>query len=367
MEAVNKKSLIFYAIGIVSGIIFFVLLGFRLDLFNFRANNIKQVPKSPSEKESWMNIIRNGRKIGYSHRSLVKTKTGFSISDKTYIRVKVMGMVQGMQMKTEAGIDKNSALSSFSFNLNSGVFNFYVKGKVEGKTLKAFINEKEIKFPLDQPIYLFSQIIDVARTGLFKTGDSKTFHIFDPSSMSRQPVSITKLDFERIKISGELIKAEKYLIEYMGISQTLWADETGDVLMEKGLMGITMVKASQSEAVSGFADAKTEDLTEAFAIASNIKIKKPEELGFIKINIYGADRAFFLNGGRQNLLGNQLTVTKEKLPDSGQYQNNEEEIFLRSSPAIQSDHPLIKQKTVEIISLNDSQLIKAEKILNWMR
>jgi hypothetical protein len=152
----------------------------------------------------------------------------------------------------------------------------------------------------------------------------------------------------------------------MGISQTLWADETGDVLMEKGLMGITMVKASQSEAVSGFADAKTEDLTEAFAIASNIKIKKPEELGFIKINIYGADRAFFLNGGRQNLLGNQLTVTKEKLPDSGQYQNNEEEIFLRSSPAIQSDHPLIKQKTAEIISLNDSQLIKAEKILNWI-
>jgi len=75
--------------GGISVIVFVLLLAFRLDIFDrekspfgiSRDGLVSTGYQTFQDKESWMNISQNGRKIGYAHRRFFRT-------DKGYLRVR---------------------------------------------------------------------------------------------------------------------------------------------------------------------------------------------------------------------------------------------------------------------------------------
>ena len=58
------------------GLLFMFLLFFRLDFFHKATSFVLLENKLISEKESWMNILQQDKKIGYSHYRLIPKETG---------------------------------------------------------------------------------------------------------------------------------------------------------------------------------------------------------------------------------------------------------------------------------------------------
>ncbi len=96
-----------------------------------------------------------------------------------------------------------------------------------------------------------------------------------------------------------------------------------------------------------------------------------EQLNELKLRLEGIDvRDLFLNGGRQFFRDKVLTIRKELVsnlpPPSTQKVSEEIKGSLEPTPFIQSDHPEIQAKAREIVSPDDSEVTKANKLMKWV-
>ena len=199
-----------------------------------------------------------------------------------------------------------------------------------------------------------------------KPGETRAYYIFDPASLDRKPVEITLTGFETLTLMNQPIKTLKFSLNFMGLRQTAWATENGDVVKEEGLMGIKLLKTDKKAALAGLGTSKMADLTESISVASNIDIQNQNELSMLMMTLYGANDTFFLSGDRQTFKDGKLTILKETLPGSSEKKPLLSNSFLKPSSVIQSNHPKIKQVVSEIISLENSALTKTTKIMEWI-
>jgi hypothetical protein len=99
-----KRMKPFWVTVFIFGLIFAVLFSIRLELFNhffYEPENLSfSSIESPPERDSWMNILQNGRKIGASHTTFLKRKNGYILKETLYMRINTMGLVQDINLKT---------------------------------------------------------------------------------------------------------------------------------------------------------------------------------------------------------------------------------------------------------------------------
>jgi len=367
--------------GGISVVVFVLLLAFRLDIFNrgqnffgpSKDNPVSSGVQSFQDRESWMNISQNGRKIGYAHRRFSRTDKGYHISESVFMRINTMGIVQGMTFKTEGKLRPDMTLSSFDFDLRSSLFRFQAKGVVEGKQVTLFTempgSEKKIVISLKEAPRLANGILESSRIGAMKAGDSKTFHVFDPAVMAQRSVKVTVVGDETVTMAGREKKARKVSVDFMGVKQFAWVGEDGDVLKEKGILGITLERVTKNEALSDFAFSSSTDLTEMASVPSNVLIDDPSALTFLRMKITGIEKdALYLDGGRQIFRNNILYIQKETIPTRPLREINitAQNDFLKPGPFVQSDHPMIQAKVQEIISPDDPLAVRASKLVAWI-
>jgi hypothetical protein len=166
------------------------------------------------------------------------------------------------------------------------------------------------------------------------------------------------------------------LLTFKGTTQEAWIGEDGEILKEEGLLGIRLEKTSRHDALFGLPIKASQDLTEVVSVPSNVIIEHPEDLKHLKVKIEGIsfDR-LDLDGGRQRLEGQVLTIEKEGLADlkveftsleRTETSKNIENRFLQPTLFIQSDHKKIRGLAKKIVSEADLPLEKAKKILFWI-
>jgi len=131
--------------GIVSILIFIVLISIRLNLFqkliiekpDAGSATIRSLPT----RDSWMDIFQKGRKIGYARRRFVNTDRGYNLSESVLMRINTMGTIQDIRFNTEGNLNRNLQLIDFNFNLRSSLFSFCIRGLVDGRQLTLFIGD----------------------------------------------------------------------------------------------------------------------------------------------------------------------------------------------------------------------------------
>ncbi len=358
--------------AIFCGLLFLCLLGIRLDFFRKETPYIPPPsdPQKTSVKETWMNIFQHDRKIGHAHRSFIPTDNGYRVSDFAYMRINTMGMIQDIHIRTEGNLNSDLTLASFDFNLQSSLFHFKAQGKVEGKTLFVFIGEQRIEIPIDKSLYLTAGILDAAFDSGLKPDQTKIFLVFDPATMGKRPVRITMIGYEILDIMGRKQNTKKLSVDFMGASQTAWIGEDGTVVQEEGFMGIILKRVPKNEALNGLAVVASQDLTKIVSVASNVPLNRQDELKLLRLEITGTSDRILLNGGRQLYEPPVLTISKEDLSVLPEILSGEKDLlknqFQVSTPFIQSDHPIIKDKVSEIIAPDDSPLLKAQKLISWI-
>jgi len=375
------KSKFFWIAGCIFTLTFAVLFAIRLGIIESilsrpRTLSIESM-HAVAERETWMNIFQNENKIGFSLSRLFMEPTGYRLSEAVQMRINTMGMIQDLNLKTESQLNPDFSLRGFDFEINSGRFRFGVRGSVNGNILRATTesagSSRNLDIALNDKPYHFGSIIHaVAATGL-KPGDRYVLNIFDPASMGQAEVIVEVMGQEMISSNGSDQLATKVSLNFKGVSQLAWIGEKGDIVREKGLLGIRLEKTDRKDALEGLAVESAQDFTRAASVPSNILLEKVEALQVLKIRIQGIpSQNLQLHGGRQTFEGQILTVEKEKLTDLASELPPQnlvalEKIFLRPSPFIQSDNQKILDLAKQIIDdAPDPPLNRARKLVDWV-
>lgn len=363
-------------------ILFVILLAIRLDLparlFSGKTLPGSFVPAGISDRQSWKNILLNDKKIGYAHSTLTRKEDGYRLEESLFMRINIMGTAQDLRMRTSADLNPDFSIAAFDFNLGSGLFSFQAVGRMrkdrilEVETIAADTRNR-FEIPLDHPPFLTAGLIyAVAREPDFpETTSPLTFHIFDPASMSQQPVVIRVEGKETIPSMGEPVAATRLSLTYKGVAQTAWIDDNGDIIREKGLLGLTLEKTTKSLAVADLPAGLTEDLTRLASVSGNGVIADPRNIRYLKIQVSGiALDNLDIHGGRQSLQGDTLSVIGEKLPEQKTLPPDllpdDAAMFLSSEPFIQSNDQKIIATAASVVSPDANPADNALALMKWV-
>ena len=190
--------------------------------------------------------------------------------------------------------------------------------------------------------------------------------------MAQRPVKVVVLSEETIPVMERQEKAKKVSVDFMGAPQFAWIGKDGAVLKEEGSFGIKLVQVTKEEALQKIALLPGTDLVEIASIPANKVIRDADQLKELRLRIDGIEEGdIFLDGGRQSLKDKVLTIRRESVSNLPP-RRSEEKVFedgktyLEPTPFIQSDHPEIQAKVKEIVSPNDSDVTKANKLIQWV-
>ena len=367
--------------GLLSGLLFTALLLVRTGTVFRQEATAPVIGKTPvgplAASERWMTILQGDRQIGHSHSRLAPVEGGYHLSEQVTMRINTMGLVQELVLDSHGWLNPDLSLQRFFFTMHSGLFVFQAQGQVEDAHLVCRIrsgdNERRLRLPLNAPPYLPAGIFPALIKSDPAPGTCHLFHIFDPSTMSQEEILLTLLGRETIPLGGQDIEAWKVSLSFKGVSQDTWLDEDGQVLMEQGLMGIRQVRVSREEALSGQPLAASEDLTRVAAVVPDRPLSDPAHLTRLTLALEGIAPADFpLNGGRQTLEGDRLTLAREDLahlPDRLTLDTlpPAAAALLAPSTFVQSDHPKIKALAARLVVPEDTPLANLHRIVTWMQ
>jgi hypothetical protein len=382
LNMIVHKSKAFWITGCIFTLTFAVLFIFRLGIFEKifsrpHALSPESIIAAP-ERDSWMNIYQNERKIGFSHTRFYEDTTGYSLSETVQMRINTMGMIQDISLKTVSRLNPDFTLKELDFKISSGRFRFSVRGFVDGSTLQLTTestgSDHRLNLPVKGKIYLFSSIMSAVAATELKPGDKYIFNIFDPASLGQAEVIAEVIGQEVIDIRGFNQSATKVSMHFKGVSQLAWLGKEGDIIKEKGLLGISLIKTDRPDALDGLAIESSQDLSEIASVAANIPLENVETLNVLKVKIQGVpSKRLQLGGGRQSFDGQILTVKKENMTNLASELRTEnltelEKIFLKPDAFIQSDDQRIRDLVREILKDTPaaSPLTRARKLLDWV-
>jgi hypothetical protein len=257
-----------WAAGALVLAVFLVLLAVRMDWIPraFKPAGI-QVGQAGGlvERDLWMSILQNGRKIGYTHRVTESSPDGWIVREDVSMRINTMGYPQSLTFHTVGDLYPDLTLKAFRFDLQSSLFRFSARGLVDGDTLIVASGlpgeEKTSRLPLQSAPRLSAGILEAVWAAKLKEGERLTFQVFDPVAMGQRPVTVIAGGREIVKIQGVRHKARKFDVDFMGARQTAWIGENGDVLKEAGVLGISLERTTRELALEGHASDASADLT----------------------------------------------------------------------------------------------------------
>ncbi len=370
----------FWILGSIFVLGFITLFMIRLDLIQkyfFRPQSLSiSAIKLSGDRETWMNIVQSNRKIGFSHSRISAEQDGYQLQETVRMRINTMGMVQDIDLKTVGRLNRDFSLADFDFKIKSGRFSFNVAGSVSGDVLtvrtKSAGTSRKADIPLKAKPYLLPAVTAAMSAAALNTGDKYAFEIFDPATMGQAQVIVEVIGKEDLQVMGEIQSATKVALNFKGTSQLAWIGDRGEVLKEKGILGIQLEKTTREDALRGLAAAAGADLTQTASVASNVLLEDLDRLSSLRVEISGIPiQRVQLNGGRQTIKANILTIEKETVANLSadiheRNLQNLEKTFLRAGPFIQSDDQKIQTLAREITGSHAAALEKVQKLVEWV-
>ena len=205
--------------GIFITFAFLILMFIRLEFFQKKTEHVAgvQIIKSQRTQDTWMNIYQNGKKIGVVHRTFTTLGNKSRFNETVIMQINTMGVTQALNILTEGDLNPDMTLSSFNFDLNSNLFRFNAHGQVAKNKLILFTGlpsaQEKSEIPLKDIPHISGSIYDAAFSADLEKDVTRSFSIFDPSTLSIRPIKVTRNADEIIPIMGKRILTKKYCAE----------------------------------------------------------------------------------------------------------------------------------------------------------
>ncbi|MEO0097038.1 MAG: transglutaminase-like domain-containing protein [candidate division WOR-3 bacterium] len=322
--------------------------------------------------ENWLSYYLNQTKIGYSLSKINISDSSIKFYNRIKLRLKVGNELKEVMANTFLITDFKLKLKNFESEQISGKNILKINGKVKRDTLYYTLQTGSevsknylILPPNTYPIGILPYLL--ASQGLKNwKGNLLDFTLF-----SILPAEIHFQNKETMIINDTIYETLVYEITMAKVKSFYYLDSLGNLLKEVSAGGIIGIKESPQKAMAEW-NKDFLDILSFFSITIDTFLPEPAKLKSLKLEIQGIDSFDYLDLDlpNQKVVSKKpliIEITKPKLIETNQLKISEKEkIYLKSTPTIQSDHPLIKKKALEIIgNLSDNQAI-AEKILIWV-
>ena len=359
----------------------FALIGWqvRREYFQPELTRLAEAALSLAPGVNFYTLRMGERTVGQATSRLDTIPEGFVLEDVMILDLPALGQTGSAVARSTVSLSHALVMESFSFSLDSEVGRFRADGVLGAdSTLRVTIDaggeKQDVSYRLaEPPIFSSALPIRIAMAGELEVGNTLRLPVFDPSTLSTRPVEVRVLEHDTLIVADsasfdpgsgrwspsryDSIPAWKIAEVHGGVQVESWVDEDGRVLSAASALGFTMEKteyelASQAqEDASGQASlAIDEDVILSTAVRSNVDLGAVEEHDVLRFRLTGVELSGFqLEGGRQTLSGDTLTVRREdwdavepgfSLP----YKLMDFRETLESEPLIQSDDPRIQEE-----------------------
>ena len=359
----------------------FTLIGWqvRREYFQPELTRLAEAALSLAPGINFYTLRLGERTVGQATSRLDTVPQGFELEDVMILDLPALGQTGSAVVRTRVSLSPALVMESFSFSLDSEIGRFRAEGVLGADstlnvTIDAGGSEQKVSYRFaEPPIFSAALPIRIAMAGELKVGNTLHLPVFDPSTLSTREVEIRILEFDtlvmvdsasydpasrRWSASGyDSIPAWKIVEIHGGIQVESWIDEDGRILRASSALGFTMEKTEYElarqaqEDASGLASlAIDEDLIFSTAVRSNVDLGAVEEYDVLRFRLTGVELSGFqLEGGRQTLSGDTLTVRRENWDalDAGYslpYKLMDLRSTLEAEPLIQSDDPRIQDE-----------------------
>lgn len=292
---------------------------------------------------SFYSLTMNDRVVGQATSRLdTLTDGGFELEDFMSLELPALGQTGSAVARTRVGLSPSLVMETFDFTLESDVGRFRASGVVRADsvlevTIDSQGSSQTVEYRLSSPPVFAAVVpIRVAMGGDLEVGKRVRLPVFDPSSLSTRTVEVRIMELDtmivpdsvaldagtgRFRAVGfDTIPVWKIAEVFGGVSVESWIDEDGRVVKASSPLGFSMEKteyelarqAQEDQRLAGGSSAVDDDVILSTAIQSDIDpgdVETRDELRFV---LSGVDlEGFDLDGGRQTLKGDTLTVRRE--------------------------------------------------------
>ena len=381
-----KKRQLFNLLGGAVILLWMVMIGLLIKKNYFKNDTkdlaITSINTSEVKKvqDDWMEIYLKDQKIGYSTTRISPFGKDYLIYEEIVLNFNLMGHASLMRTSTHSIVDQGFLLKSFMLKVDSGVVNFRVSGKVEGRHIQVEVGEGKRKkthmISLSGPPVIGSGMSQFFRNRPLKIGESFKFFLFDPSTMAQKRIVIKVAAKEPLVINRLEYSTYRLETEMWGQDLIFWLNENGEILKEKGFMGLTLIRSNAATAPRNLEEGRVYDFYEMASIDVKPKLIDADKLTSLSLKVEGLrDTPFnadIFNQGRQCFRDGILKITREKRPLQATYKvpfpdlSGEMKPYLRPEFNIQSDDEAIKEKAREIAGDQRDPVAAAKKLMTWV-
>ena len=272
-----------------------------------------------------MGVYLKDHKIGYTHQHLRKTARGYEFSERSVLKIAVLGSPQTVRTTSRGEMSKDLAVEKFSLSLDGGVATMHVSGEVQGDEMALHLasagqaepQRLTLKAPLYMPMTARSRLADA---GLAE-GRKVTIDVFDPSAMSGHPMELVVEGREPLSLDGQTRDAWLVRESFRGMTSRVWLDDDGRTLNEEGPMGLVAGARRRTTALSGGWESDAAfDLTNAIAIPVQQPVPEPRSLAAAHRSHRRPRRSDApTDDERQSYRDGVLRIVREKVGETGSY------------------------------------------------
>lgn len=346
-------------------------------------------------------VIRmNGVAIGMATSRLDTLPGGYVFTDEVTLDVPALGSVHRALTRTRIELGPALDLRSFRASIDSEIGEFVVSGEAEGDSAVNVVMDagggpQRSRMAVDDGLLLDAALtLRMAASGALTENNEFTTRVFDPSSMSERDVTIHVIERTTIVVAdssrmenGRWVASVMDTVPVWRVEQTFggvtianFVDEDGQIVRAESPLGFiierTDYELARQEwrgAEAGALAAGYGALIEGTAISSNVDVSLVEEQPQLSVKLAGVElEGFDLEGGRQQLRGDTLVITRETvIPGNAGYTlpytaGGAPAEELASSPLIQADDPRIIETARRIANGSTDPAVVAQRLTDWV-
>lgn len=322
-------------------------------------------------EESFSGVYFKDERIGYVRNRLVENDgSGYRLAQEAYLVLNIMEQNHPVRLLVKARLDKAMLLQDFDFELSSPFYSMTASGQVEGTTVSFTLTTGKERISdsirLTKPPFLSTNRRSyLLREGL-KPGDKVKIPYFDPISLSGKDTVLEYRGYEKVLIQGRIHRLHHFIESFSGIRINSWLDDTGKVIKEESPAGFTFIAEPEFK-------------------ATDIRTTGPEILSSVSVQLEGVMPADFptrsrlryrltypgeaeveIDADRQELSGDILTVTREKIPTGAATACQGPPEELASTPYVQAGNRRIGELVSSLVSDDMSAIAKVRVLAAWV-
>jgi transglutaminase-like putative cysteine protease len=373
----------------------------RREYFRPQIERLAEAAMRVTPGPSYYAVLQGGRHIGFASTTVDTAVNAITVSDYLVADLPVGGRRHRATARTTVNLTRGFRVRDFTFDLAAAAGPIKATGRVEGDSVVTLVVRAGSARPdtqrlrIEGPVLLPTLIpLAVGLGGSPEVGQKVTLPVLDPVAMSARPLSLT-IDAETLFVVHDSATIDPGTMHWRGLLpdtvrawhvvpsgsstfQPAWVDEQGRVVESTQFGSLTLRRMPyelafenwRRESRRGGAVTNDRDILETTAVAANKRVTR--NLARLRVRLRNVDLAGYdLDGGRQVLRTDTLTVTRESLARLGGYRlsSADRSRFPReTSPEtlIESREPEIAFQAAEIVGSNRTAIVVAERLNGWV-